>query len=385
MNSNNSIPKYKIITQDILDRIQRNDFTYDTPICTEQSLMDEYGVSRITATRALTELLQKGILYRKRGVGSFVAKTVSPGTVSSDIPAHPGFHIAPNMISFLIPFDLTTPLVSEIAKILTEGLSEKGYFMNVYISNASPAREKANLKMLLSQNPSGIIYLPFRDKMHFSLINDFVMQNKPVIILDKYTDCPYIYNITSDNFQGGRLLTEHLISLGHRNIAFLTTAPIEEVSTIRNRFGGYLDTLHQSGFNASPQNLIYLPCDLGNEPPEAFPNPQITAFLKKAYQQGITAVLTENDVVADYLYRACSHLGYRVPDDFSICGFDDTEFSRRFPGGITTIHQDNPAVAAALLDALTEALTNPSASAYRKSVPVSLVVRQSTGKPRTLS
>lgn len=384
MSSDNSTPKYKIITQDILDRIQRNDFTYDAPICTEQSLMDEYGVSRITATRALTELLQKGILYRKRGVGSFVAKTVSPGTISPESLSYQSPNTVPNMVSFLIPFDLTTPLVSEIAKILTEGLSEKGYFMNVYISNASPAREKANLKMLLSQNPSGIIYLPFRDKMHFSLINDFVMQNKPVIILDKYTDCPYIYNITSDNFEGGRLLTEHLISLGHKNIAFLTTAPIEDVSTIRNRFGGYLDTLHQSGLNASPQNLIYLPCDLGNEPPEDFPNPQIAAFLKKAYQQGTTAILTENDVVADYLCRACQHLGYHIPQDFSICGFDDTEFSRRFPGGITTIRQDNPAIAAALLEVLAEALTNPSASAYRKSVPVSLVVRCSTGKPRAL-
>lgn len=377
MNSNSSLPKYKTIIEDILVRIQKNDFTYDVPLCTEQSLMDEYGVSRITATRALTELLQRGILYRKRGVGSFVTKSVALNNLTNAPSA-----ADPKTISFLIPFDLTTPLVSEIARIVTDGLSERGYFMNVYICNASLSREKANLKLLLSQNPSGIIYLPFRDKIFINLLNEFVMQNKPVIILDKYTDCPYIHNITSDNFDGGRLLTEHLLSLGHRNITFFTTAPVEDVSSVRNRFGGYLDGLHRAGLSPAPGNLVYLPCDLGNEPSEEFPNPQITAFLNKSYEQGVTAVLTENDIVADYLCRACEQLGFRVPQDFSICGFDDTDFARRLHGGITTVKQDYPAIAVELLNALNEALTNPAAGICRKNVPVSLVIRSSTGPAR---
>lgn len=378
MEPNNNIPKYQMIVDDILDRIQRNDFTYDVPICTEQSLMDEYNVSRITVTRALSVLLQKGVIYRKRGLGSFVTKTVPVNNAADSSPSANS-----NTVSFLIPFDLTTPLVSEVVKIVSDGLSKQGYFMNVYVCNKSTSQEKANLKLLLSQNPAGIIYLPFRDKIFINYLNDMVMQNKPVIVIDKYTDCPYIHNITSDNFEGGRLLTEHLISLGHRNIAFFTTAPLEDVSSVRNRFGGYLSALHKNGLTPNPNNLVYQPCDLGDEPIEEFPNPQVVSFIKKCRRNGITAILTENDIVADYLCRTCQYLNISVPEDnLSICGFDDNDFSRKIPGGITTVRQDYNAMANEVLQILNNALNNPTAEIVQKSVPVSLVVRGSTGPVR---
>ncbi len=373
MDSNHNVPKYKLIIEDIIDRIQRNDFSYDVPICTEQSIMEQYNVSRITATRALTELLQKGIIYRKRGVGSFVTKSFSLNSTPTS-PLHD-----PKTISFLVPFDLTTPLVSEIVKIVADVLNKHGYFTNVYVCNASSSQEKANLKLLLSQNVSGIVFLPFRDKIFVNLLNEFVMQGKPVIVIDKYTDCPYIHNITSDNFEGGRLLTEHLISMGHRNISFFTTAPLEDVSTVRNRFGGYLNALHRAGIATNTGNLVEISCDLGKESCEEFPNPQIVAFLKNCQQNGTTAVVTENEIVANYLCRACNHLGIGIPEDMSICGFDDTEFSRSFPGGITTIRQDHVTIAEEILNILKDALVNPSAEICHKSIPVSLIVRGSTG------
>ena len=67
-------PKYEVIIDDILAKSRNNDFSYETVLCTEMQLTEEYGVSRITAKRALTDLEQRGVLYRKRGVGSFVAR-----------------------------------------------------------------------------------------------------------------------------------------------------------------------------------------------------------------------------------------------------------------------------------------------------------------------
>ena len=65
-------PFYQIIIDDILAQIAAGSFSYDQPICTENSLIEQYGFSRITVRRAMTELENRGILYRKRGVGSFV-------------------------------------------------------------------------------------------------------------------------------------------------------------------------------------------------------------------------------------------------------------------------------------------------------------------------
>lgn len=67
-------PFYQIIIDDILAQIAAGSFSYDQPICTENSLIEQYGFSRITVRRAMTELENRGILYRKRGVGSFVCQ-----------------------------------------------------------------------------------------------------------------------------------------------------------------------------------------------------------------------------------------------------------------------------------------------------------------------
>ena len=63
-------PLYQIIIDDILAQIAAGSFSYDQPICTENSLIEQYGFSRTAP--AMTEFENRGILYRKRGVGSFV-------------------------------------------------------------------------------------------------------------------------------------------------------------------------------------------------------------------------------------------------------------------------------------------------------------------------
>ena len=76
-------PKYEIIKEALLARIHAGDFSFDESFCTEKMLSDQYHVSRITAKRAIEDLEQQGILYRKRGVGSFVFAKPFTGQQSS--------------------------------------------------------------------------------------------------------------------------------------------------------------------------------------------------------------------------------------------------------------------------------------------------------------
>ena len=71
---------YQQIIDAMMEQIRSGSFSYEKPICTENELMEHYGVSRITVRRALAEL---GILYRKRGVGSFVCQDIYQKTISS--------------------------------------------------------------------------------------------------------------------------------------------------------------------------------------------------------------------------------------------------------------------------------------------------------------
>lgn len=368
-------PKYETITEDLLARIHNNDFSYDTVFCTEKLLSEQYSVSRITAKRAITDLEQRGILYRKRGVGSFVSRNALNSLNAVAKPSTDS-----KMVSFLLPFDITKGNLFQTIEVVNTALSANSYFMSLYISDTSSSKEKANIKLLLSQNISGLIYYPMRDKINLNLLNEFVFAGIPVVVIDKTTDCPYIHNVVSDNYEGGRMLAEHLIGLGHRNITFFTTAPIEETSSVRNRFAGYLNQMQTSGIPLTPNHLFYFPHEI--KEPDALSD-ELSPFqstIRQMYNTGTTAIIAENDRVAQFIHMACDKIGLRIPEDISLCGFDNTEPSQELD--ITTIRQDFVEIGERISKLLLAALSSPTAPVQKITVPVELIRRSSTGAPR---
>ena len=124
------------------------------------------------------------------------------------------------MVSLLLPFATTQGNISETIGSLSAALAEKGYFLSIHITGSSSPKERTTLELLRSQNIAGLVYYPKRDNIHLEQLNDFLFANRPVVIIDKQTDCPYLNNVVCDNYDGGRQLTRHLLEQGHRNIAF---------------------------------------------------------------------------------------------------------------------------------------------------------------------
>lgn len=368
-------PKYEIIKDDILARILKNDFSYSEPLCTEKQLSEQYQVSRITAKHALTDLEQIGVLYRKRGVGSFVA----PNATNHLNRVSLAKQIVSKMVSFLLPFDITKGGMIKTVEVVNNLLNANNCIMSIYVSGS---KEKANLQLLLSQNLYGLIYYPERDKIHLDLLNEFIFMNIPVIVIDKTVDCPYIHNIVSDNFEGGKLLGEHLLELGHRNIVFFTTAPLEETSTVRNRFAGFLYTLQKAGIQASSSNFLYYPHKLTEEDCLKEDNNPFLDTLRTLYQSGTTAIIAENDHIARLIYTAYQSIGIHIPEDISLCGFDNDDAISNFD--LTTISQDFSRIGEEIGRIFIQSMDNPDYPIQKITIPVKLLSRSSTTAPRRL-
>ena len=215
-------PKYEIIKEALLARIHAGDFSFDESFCTEKMLSEQHHVSRITAKRAIEDLEQQGILYRKRGVGSFVSRSLSPVSKTTD---------APKMISLLLPFATTQGNISEAIGSLSAVLAECGYFLSIHVTGSSSPKERTTLELLRSQNIAALVYYPKRDNIHLEKLNDFMFSGCPIVIVDKQTDCPYLNNVVCDNYDGGRQAARHLLGQGHRNIAFfIGTRPLCRIS-----------------------------------------------------------------------------------------------------------------------------------------------------------
>ncbi len=369
---------YQIIIDDIFIQIQNGDYTLDEPICTEKLLSEKYGVSRITAKRAITDLEHQGILFRKRGVGSFVVKDAKPRYEASA----PAYAKPSKTFAFILPFDTAKGGLIDTVTEVSTALNESGYFMGIYITNEKASKEKYAIRQLLSHNIAGIVYYPMGNKIYLDILNHFVIDGKPVVIIDKSNDCSYIHNVVSNNFEGGKLLTEHLISLGHRKIAFLSNASIEETSSIRDRFGGYMHSLRKQGINI---NSDYVANSLGllteKDALTISSNPELNSVINRLYNSGVTAIEAENDQVAYSIFYACKDLNIRVPEDMSICGFDNSVWSQKIEMGITTVSQDFPEIGRQISHILLSSLKDPTYEIQKCIVPVKLIVRGSTLPP----
>ncbi len=381
-NTNQAIKKnlYEIIIDDIYSKIQKGDFSYDEPICTEKQLSLQYNVSRITAKRAITDLEHQGILYRKRGVGSFVVRDAETKKAIAASPPQ-----VSNSFTFILPFDVAKGGLIDTITEVSANLNKFGYFMGMYITGDNVSKEKYTIKQLLDQNIAGIVYYPKSNKIYLDLLNNFVIGGKPVVIIDKTTDCSYIHNVVSDNFEGGKLLTEHLISLGHKKIGFLSNASIDETSSVRDRFGGYIHTLRKSGISANMENVVNGLGFLSEQIAISHTSkPQLNSVIKRLYDSGVTAIEAENDQVAYSVILSCRELGLNVPEDISICGFDNTVWAQKTEMGITTVSQDFPEIGRQISQILLASLKDPSYPAQKITVPVKLITRGSTQAPKGL-
>lgn len=360
---------YEVIIDDILANIRNNQFSFEKPICTEKSISEQYGVSRITAKRALTELERDGVLYRKRGSGSFVSRDIfskqpesagaAPGQEKSD----------KKVVAFVLPFDITRGGAMEIVRSAGECLSENGYYLSLHISDRNLKKEKTIIEQLCSQDISALIYYPTNNSFHVDELMLFVLEDKPVVIIDLLHDCNFIYSVVSDNLMGQKALTQRLIDLGHRKIAYMYNVPMDKVPSIRDRFYGYCSALKENG--------LKLDWDLvnGKTPEES---EALKDALKSLLDHGATAIMTENDEVAFRTLHACKSLGIRVPEDVSLAGFDDTRFTTDYGADLTTVHQDFRGMGELAARIVLSDLSGQHSYDYRQVLPVQLVERSST-------
>ena len=364
MNDNSDSPKklYEIIIDSILKKIDQNQFSFETPICTEIQLMEEFQVSRITAKRAITELEYQGILYRKRGVGSFVVRDIFQRRAKMSNPSSN----TPAVFAFLLPYTFKeNNIFNMIAKINTKINSSNG-FLSLFITDGNRSKERMILKQLLEQNIAGILLYPSSTDFHLDLLNQFVFRNIPVIISDQPVTTPYLYNVLCDNITGARKLTEHLLSLGHRKICFFSEKSIACTPSVAERLGGYLDALRNAGLSTEPEYIIPKVTDSSEE--------SFQQYIRTLKSSGVTAIICENDGVAYRLIKACDSMALKVPKDISICGFcNDYD-------NITSICQNEELMAEHIGDIFLESLTPDRNHHHKVLVPATLCVKGSTGE-----
>jgi LacI family transcriptional regulator, repressor for deo operon, udp, cdd, tsx, nupC, and nupG len=173
-----------------------------------------------------------------------------------------------------------------------------------------------------------------------------------------------------DTEHGTDLAVDHLLSLGHERIGHLASDIDGETFQIRR--ARLLARLSEAGLEPAPRVTT----------PFRFEQAGRAARELLDRRDRPTAVFCDDDILAGGVYLAARELGLRIPDDVSVVGFDDLPFAQVFEPPLTTIRIDAGELGATAFELLATIMAGEPAPPGR-ILPVELVVRRSTGPPRS--
>ena len=238
------------------------------------------------------------------------------------------------------------------------GIQERGYNTMVHFT----AEFSDVTKHLHSWKAEGAIFLGTFDEN----IRQIQEDNKiPLVFTDSYTTIRQVNNIGIDDYKGGMIAAEHFIQKGHTRFAFISPH-LHMSQVIQQRLAGYKDAIKKAGYTL-PANCILEPYSSTEEKiDELCSNTAVP-----------TAIFAASDICAMETIAALKKRGYRLPEDYSIIGFDNLNICQNITPALTTISQDIDQKADYALDNLFDHLKNRNLPTQKVILDVKLVERDS--------
>lgn len=221
---------------------------------------------------------------------------------------------------------IDSPFYGAALRGIEETFEPAGYSPLFVSGHWNAAAEVRCLDMLKSRYVDGLIVLTGR------LPNDTLArfaQHMPIVVTGRTMDAPNLFSLNFDNMLGGKIATQHLIQLGHRQIAFITGSKEHPDSV--ERLNGYKAALEAAQIRFDPKLVVQ------GEYHEVSGLLAVERLLDSNKQ--FTAIFAANDQMAMGASLALHRRSLRVPDDVSLIGFDDLPASMFGIPPLSTIHQ----------------------------------------------
>ena len=281
---------------------------------------------------------------------------------------------------------MSNPYYPMLNQVIEETAIPRGYNIVVYNLHRSAELERYYLEFVTDNQVDGIVYT-FTPT--FPELLKKISESTPVVVIGEKDDRLDIDTVGMNSYKSGMLVADHLLSLGHQRIAFITS-PIENNMTLtrRQRFQGILGRLTEFGVE---RNLLIKSATNEAEIPNSIYEIQagynLTMELLK--ETTVTAIVGVNDMTACGVMVALRDAGYKVPQQISVCGFDNIFVASIVHPKLTTIDHCIPHRAKTAIDILIEKierLHTPQSSApihsagfYKIEYEPQLIIRESTG------
>jgi DNA-binding LacI/PurR family transcriptional regulator len=355
-------PKYRQIYQQLRQWLLNREYVAGDRLPSENELVERFGASRPTVSRALAQLESEGFVERRAGAGTFVnARHGEPGYV----------------FGLLIPGLGTTEIFEPICRGISMARVAGRHDLLWGATFSAPSSEEEQALQLcayyVERRVSGVFFAPMegsgeKDEINQRICHLLDVANIPIVLLDRdivsYPRRSGYDLVAIDNRRAGHAIAGHVLQSGARRVVFLAlpgSAP-----TVAERALGCREAIHACGLDGvqgwtefgDPGEIPFVQSLMARHAPDAF--------------------VCANDLTAAKLMTSLSTLGIAVPTQVKVTGMDDIRYAGMLQTPLTTIQQPCMELGATAMAAMVQRIAHPAMPGRDYLVNFQLVIRQSS-------
>lgn len=320
-----NIQKLKIQTlyENLKTQIISQTLPENSKLPSEAELMEQYDMSRYAIRKVIEQLSEEQLVRKHQGKGVFVCQTQS--FLKTTSTSKQILLIASRAEHFYFLKSING---------IENALQDSGYSLTIKLSNYNPEVEANLLKEAFSADYAGFLIFPSESAYIYTnlYLYKYIESNRiPCVLLGNKIPCVDLPYVISDDYMGGSIAAQHFIKNGHRS--FTCVMNREEYSGCM-RYAGFLDGVHRAGLSVDTHDIFWF----GHREKDSFFKDRRDELLSLASKS--TAFFCFNDAAAVNLYHLLAESGYRIPEDVSIIGYDDSYLCETNPLPLTALHQD---------------------------------------------
>ena len=336
-----------------------------TPL-TMKDIAAHFGISVATVSRALKDSPRISV-ERRAAIQQYAREhNFTPNMIAESLRHS---RIQPMKVIGVIVPEFAHYYFSSILSGIEEEASAHGYRIMVAQSNEQYEREVKICKSFYENKVCGIIVSQAKDTHRYDHFQQLIDTGIPLVFYDRICTGVNASRVVVDDYMGAFNAVSHLIETGCNRIAYYGSAMTLEIS--KNRYNGYKDALLKHGIQPDPE-LVRL-CDNRTDAESITPE----MLNSSVPPNGFFAV--NDDTAIGILYTA-KRMGFRVPEDISICGFTNGQRAVACDPMLTTVEQRGTKVgeeAAEILIGHVEG-TIPPGKIERRIIRTRLIIRGTT-------
>lgn len=272
-----------------------------------------------------------------------------------------------NSIALLVA-DIANPFASQIARIIEDEVSKKGYVVLIGSSDEKAEKLKQLIDLFMNRQVDGFIIAPVQGSE--KCIQELIKAKAPLVLIDRYFENMKVPVITTNNYGIAYQATEHLIKRGRKNIGVL--AYNTNLLHLNERVNGYKRALQDHGISDNPDNVKYInEIEIQKEVDLALEN------LFFADDKIDALFFTTNKLAISGLKKIMT-MNIKIPEELALLTFDESEAFEIFKTPVTHIKQPLQDIARESVEILTGIIENKNLKYKPRVYNSKLIIKQST-------